>query len=111
MLYLRVAVVMLAVALLGAAAYQDKDKDKDKPKDKDKAPPKLKGQLPQYYKQVGLSTDQVQRVYKIQNDYKEKMDELKRKMEQLKSDQKEAMENVLTPEQRKKLKALRSGEK
>jgi Spy/CpxP family protein refolding chaperone len=109
MLYLRLAVVMVAVALLGAAAFQEKDKDKGK-KD-DKTPAKLKGTLPMHYKQVGLSADQVQKIYKIQADYKDKLEDLKKKMDQLKSDQKDAMEKVLTPDQLKKLKALRAGEK
>jgi hypothetical protein len=102
---IHIGVTLLALAVLGAA-YQDKDKDK-----KGEEPTKLKGQLPPYFKKVGLSDEQVQKVYKIRNDYKVKMDDLKKKMDQLKADEKDAMEKVLTSTQLKRLKELRSGEK
>jgi Spy/CpxP family protein refolding chaperone len=112
MQYLRALAVVLVTALLvcGAAAYQDKDKDKDK-KDKDKDEKKLKGTLPAHYKALGLTDKQKQAVYKLRAEYKDKFDELEKTKAKLKADEKEALEKLLTPEQLKELKKLRSGEK
>lgn len=98
-------VAVLTLALLGAA-YQEKDKDK-----KAEEPGKLKGTLPANFKKIGLSDEQVQKVYKIRHDYKAKMDDLKKQMDRLKTDEKEAMDKVLTPGQLKRLRELRTGEK
>jgi Spy/CpxP family protein refolding chaperone len=107
MIYLRVGVVVLALALLGAVYAQDKDKStKD-----DKPAVKVRGQLPPYYKKLGLRDDQIQKIYKIRADYKSKIDDLKKKMDQLKADEKESLEKVLTPEQQKRLRELRLGGK
>jgi Spy/CpxP family protein refolding chaperone len=111
MQYLRALAVVLVAALLvcGAAAYQDKDKDaKDKDKKEEK---KIKGTLPQYYKQLGLTDKQKQSVYKLRAEYKEKFDELEKAKAKLKGEEKEALEKLLTPEQLKELKKIRSGEK
>jgi len=78
---------------------------------KDDPPPKAKGTLPAYWKQLGLSNDQKQQVYKIQAKYNAEIDQLKAKIEKLKDTEKEEMYKVLTEEQKKKLKELRSGEK
>jgi hypothetical protein len=111
--------LVLALAATTAVGFQDKDKDakdkdkkeeKDKKTDKDKDK-KLKGQLPPYYKQLGLSDSQRQRVLKVRAEYKEKIDDLKKKIETLKEEQDEATEKVLTPEQVKELKRLRLKEK
>jgi uncharacterized protein YeeX (DUF496 family) len=109
MLRVRIGVVVFALALMGAAFYQEKDKGK---KTSDSDPPtKLKGILPQHFKKLGLRDDQVQKIYKLQADYKAKIDDLTRKIEKLKSERREAQEKVLTPEQLKRLKELRLGEK
>jgi hypothetical protein len=110
MLYLRVGVVAVALALLGVVYAQDKDKDKTA-KD-DKAPAvKLRGQLPTYFKKLGLRDDQVQKVYRVRATYKTKIDELKAKIDKLRAEEKEDLEKILTPEQVKRLKELRSGAK
>jgi Spy/CpxP family protein refolding chaperone len=104
-------VLLLSVALVLGAGAQDKEKDKkdkDKPKEPDK---KLKGTLPQYFKALGLTDAQKQRVYKIRAETKEKLDELEKTKAKLKAEEKEALEKVLTPDQLKELKKLRSGEK
>ncbi len=103
---LHFGVAVLSVALLGAV-YQEKNKESRS----EDPPAKLKGQLPPYFKKVGLSEEQIQKIYKIRADYKIKMDELKKKLEQTKAEEKELMEKVLTPTQLKKLRELRSGEK
>ena len=103
MLRVRLGVTVFALALMGAAYFQEKGDDK--------TPVKVRGQLPTYYKKLGLRDDQVQQIYKLRADYKGKLDVLKQKMDQLKAAEKEAVEKVLTPEQLKRLKELRSGEK
>src|SRR4051794_32043421 len=91
--YLRVSVVMLALAaLLGMVYAQDKDKEKDKSTKHDKPPVKVRGQLPPYYKKLGLRDDQVQKVYRVRADYKGKVDALKKKIDQLKADEREDLE-------------------
>jgi hypothetical protein len=113
MLYLRVGVVAVALTLLGVVYAQDKDKaTKDKTTKDDKAPVvKVRGQLPAYYKKLGLRDDQIQKIYRLRATYKAKVDDLKKKLELLKAEEREDLEKVLTPEQLKRLKALRSGEK
>jgi len=118
--HLRALALLLVCALFaGAAAIQDKDKDKDvkdkaakDDKDKkDKDDKKVKGQLPAYYKQLGLSDLQKTKVLKVRAEFKEKIDELTEKIEALKREREEATEKVLTPEQVKELKRLRLKEK
>jgi hypothetical protein len=99
MLRLRVGVAVLAVALFGSGWLLGGD---DKPK--------YRGILPPYYKKLGLGSDQVQQIYKIQTGFREKADELKRQLAKLKADEKAAVEKVLTPGQLKRLRELRSGE-
>jgi hypothetical protein len=77
----------------------------------DKQPPKVKGQLPPFFKKIGLRDDQIQKIYVLRAGYKTKIDALKMQMEKLKADEKQEIEKVLTPEQLKRLKELRSGEK
>jgi hypothetical protein len=106
MLRLRVGVAVLAVALLGAGWLQGQGEDK-----KGETPVKVRGTLPPYYKKLGLRDDQVQAIYKIQNNYRGKADELRRQLKELKDKEKAATEKVLTAEQLKRLRELRSGEK
>ena len=68
---------------------------------------KLKGYLPTYYKSLGLTDAQKQRIYRIQAEYKEILDEIERTKAKLKAEQKEAYEKVLNAEQVKELKKLR----
>jgi Spy/CpxP family protein refolding chaperone len=107
---IRIGGLVLVLVLMGTAFAQDKDKDKPKKPDEG-TPTRLKGQLPPYFKKLGLRDDQVQKIYKLRADYKVKADDLKKKMDLLKGEEKESLEKVLTPEQLKRLKELRSGEK
>jgi hypothetical protein len=107
MFRLRIVAVALLVALVGAGWLQGQGNGKKG----DEKPKKLRGTLPQFYKKLGLRDDQVQQIYKIQMTHKAKIDELKRQIDDLKAKQKEATEKVLTPEQLKRLRELRSGTK
>jgi hypothetical protein len=81
--------------------------DEKKPDD----PVKVKGTLPAHWRQLGLSADQVQEVYKIQAKYNAKIDKLKAEIEALKSEEDTERYKVLTDEQKKRLKELKIGEK
>ena len=107
MMHLRVAV--LALTLIGVAYGQDKKPDDKKPDDKPAV--KLKGTLPTYYKRLGLRDDQVQKILKIRADAKAKTDELTAKIKKLKDDANEQVEKILTPEQMKRLREIKLGDK
>jgi hypothetical protein len=67
----------------------------------------LKGILPANYGKLGLSDEQKQKIYKLQADYKGKVETLEKQLATLKSEQKKDIEAVLTPAQKTKLKELR----
>jgi Spy/CpxP family protein refolding chaperone len=105
---------LLAFMLVGASISQEpKPADPKAPKEtkgvpKDaKADPKTetkaKGQLPQNWKQLGLTDDQTQKVYKVQTKYNEDIDKLKAQIEELKAKMAKERNEVLTPEQKKRL--------
>ena len=105
-----VSVILASVIGFGLVGAQVKDKEKEKEPDK---PPvvKLRGQLPTYYKSLGLRDDQRQAILKIRADSKTKQDALRSKIETLKADEKADLEKVLSADQVKRLKELRSGDK
>ncbi|MFO0928891.1 MAG: hypothetical protein U0736_18035 [Gemmataceae bacterium] len=118
MLWLRAAVLVLCLSLLGAAYLQKPDekvKPDDKPKVEEKAPAvvpgKVKGSLPANFKRLGLRDDQVQQIYRVRADYKEKADKLRQQIERLKAEEKAALEKILTAEQQKRLREIRMGDK
>jgi hypothetical protein len=104
---LRLGVMALVVALFaGGWLMGDDPKGKD-----DKDPPaKIKGTLPKYWKKLGLSEEQVQKVYKIQADYQAKIAELDRKKEALIKEEKAEREKILTEAQKALLKEIILGE-
>ena len=96
---------MIGLGLVGAQV-------KDKEKEPDKAPPvKLKGQLPTFYKSLGLRDDQRQAILKIRAESKAKQDELRAAIEKLRADERGLLEKVLTADQIKRLRELRTGDK
>jgi Spy/CpxP family protein refolding chaperone len=97
---LALAVVGLLVA--GFVAAQDAKKD-DPKKDDTKIVVVPRHQLPANYKQLGLSDDQRKQIAKVQNDFGGKIEELQAQINKLKKEEKEAMEKVLTDDQRKRL--------
>lgn len=116
---LRLIPVLLVAALFGASggfSQEKKEPAKDvkesKEKDsKEKEAVKFKGSLPSRWGQIGLSEDQKQNVYKIQGQYRDEIDKLQAKIEDLKAQQKKEMERILTEEQKKRLRELLLGEK
>jgi Spy/CpxP family protein refolding chaperone len=90
----------LTLALLGLARSQEK------PDDKKPAP-----QLPAFYKKLNLTEEQKEKIFKIRADAKKKVDALALEIKKIWTKEKADNEAVLTPEQRKLLHALRTGEK
>jgi hypothetical protein len=91
-----VVTVLLALALVGAAWLQVE---------------KPRGALPANFKKLGLRDDQRDAILKISGEYKAKFDDLKKKLAKLADEREAAYEAVLTPEQLKRLKEIRSKER
>jgi hypothetical protein len=90
--------VIVALALIvGSGATQDVKKDKDEKKEV-----KLKGMLPQGFKDLGLSKEQVLKIYMVQTEYNTKIAELNTKINELKSQRAKEEVKILTEEQREK---------
>ncbi len=94
--------VLLALLLVGGGYLLGDDK---KPDD-----PKVKGTLPPHYKALGLTDEQLQKVYKVQSSYKAQIDELEKKIKDLKAEEKVEREKILTDAQKTRLKELLLGE-
>jgi CRISPR/Cas system-associated endoribonuclease Cas2 len=103
MFRLRIAVTLMALSLLGAAFMQGKSDEK--------TPVKPKGVLPANFKKLGLTDVQRDKIYILQAEYKAKADDLRKQLEKLRAEERDSIEKVLTPEQLKRLKEIRSGEK
>jgi hypothetical protein len=92
--------------LVGTSLSADDKKTDDKKPDNPKEPA-AKGTLPANWKKLGLTDDQVKKVYRIQTDYRGKIDELQEKINALKKQERTDMEKVLTDAQKARLKELR----
>lgn len=107
MLRLRLAVMGFLVVLLAAGGLQGQDK---KAPEKDPPVPKGKGTLPTYFKKLGLTDAQTQKVYKIHTSYKTKIDALQQQINELRKEEKTELDKVLSDEQKTRLRELRLGE-
>ncbi len=67
-----------------------------------KAESKLKGRLPAYYKDL-VDEKQKEAIYKVQADFKAKIDALEEQLKQLADDRDAAIEKILTADQKTKL--------
>lgn len=77
-------------------------------KKSDKNPPaKLKGQLPVGWHKLGLSQEQMQKVNKVQADYRGRLDKLEEQVDALKKQRQGEMEKVFTAAQRARLRELK----
>jgi hypothetical protein len=94
---------LLAACVFTAAGFAQEPK-KDDPKKED--PKAVKGQLPTYWKMLGLSEDQVQKVYKVQAKYNEEIDTLEAKIKELKDKMSKERLEVLSAEQKKRLEEI-----
>jgi Spy/CpxP family protein refolding chaperone len=76
----------------------------------DKVEPKIRGVLYPKWKDLGLSKDQVQAIYKIQSESRSKIDKLETEIRKLKAQEKADAEKLLTPAQKARLKELILGD-
>ena len=90
-----ICLVALVVVLVGALQGQDKAQ-----------PSKIKGTLPANWGKIGLSDEQKQQIYKVQADYRDKIEPLEKQIRDLKGKEKQAMEAVLNDDQKKLLKDI-----
>src|SRR5579871_6639630 len=99
---LRVVLLGAAMLLLSTpwlAGQEKKDSDKDPPKSGESAV-KARGQLPQYWRQLGLSDDQRKKVYEVQTTYKSRLEALEKQVKELRDQERKELEKVLTAEQK-----------
>ena len=96
--------VVALVGFVGFASAQA-PKPADKPADK-KDDKKEKGQLPTYWKQLGLTDKQVQEVYKAQAKFNEEIDTHEAKIKELKEKMAKERMTILTKEQKDRLEAI-----
>jgi len=71
---------------------------------------KAKGQLPANFKKLGLRDDQVSKIYSIQSNYRSKVSELTKQINDLKAKEKAEVDAILTAEQKTRLKEILTGE-
>ena len=71
---------------------------------------KIKGFLPNGWKDLGLSADQKEKIYKIQMEYKAKIEELKDAERKLKATEKGELVKILTESQKEHLQKLAVGD-
>jgi Spy/CpxP family protein refolding chaperone len=103
MLRVRGLLGMLALLLMVSwlvAADNKTDTDKKEPD------PKAKGTLRANWKKLGLTDDQVQKIYKVQSDYRTKIDILEQQIKDLRQQELADQVKVLTEAQKARLKEL-----
>jgi hypothetical protein len=107
MLRLRLGVIGLGLflAMGGLVLAQDK-----KPADDKDLPTRGRGTLPANFKKLGLSEEQTQKVIRIHATYRAKVDDLDRQIKELRKEEKSKLDEVLTEEQKARLRELRTGE-
>lgn len=108
------ALITALVVLSGGLVGQDAKKDDKKPdtakiEKKDEPAAKAKGVLPQNWKKLGLTDDQVQRIYKVQNKYDDEIDKLQARIDDLKASKTKDSKAILTAEQKKRLEEILIG--
>lgn len=93
---LGIGMLALAVAFVLSGGLRGDDK-KDLP---------AKGQLPAQWKKLGLTDEQIKKVYSIQTEYRGKVAELEEKVKDLKKQERTDLEKVLTDAQKARLKEI-----
>ena|SRR2546421_12554900 len=106
---MKLARVLAGCALLATFGLLSSDSVLSQDK-KEKAPAKLKGALPDGWKDLGLTASQREEIYKINADYREKIEKLNEEISKLKAEQAKKRLTVLTEDQRKKLRDTVGGE-
>ncbi len=104
MVRLRLGVFVLIAVMFAGNWLLGDDKKAD-----DKDPPKSRT-LPQHFKKLGLTDKQKDTVFTIMGKYHAKLDALDKEIKELKAAQKKDVEDVLTADQKARLRELRLGE-
>ncbi len=102
--------IAISICASNTLVAQKKEADTAKPSAKAKktAAKKSKGRLPNHYGKLNLSTEQRDKVYKIQAGYKSQIDALKKQLAELTKKRNSECEGVLTATQKSTLdKALK----
>lgn len=97
---------LFACMFVGCAAFATAQDVKPKQPADAEPPVRLRGVLPQYWKQLGLSDDQVQQIYKIQATYNEEIEKLEEQIKALKEKMAKERSAVLTKEQKERLEKI-----
>ncbi len=95
---------LLVVTILAGTSLSADD---TKPSEKKDTP--AKGTLPPNWKKLGLTDAQVQKVYKIESDYRAKIADLEQQIKDLRAKERKELETVLTDAQKARLKELKEG--
>jgi TolA-binding protein len=105
---------VLALFLCGSTALYAQDKSGSKSSGSKSGTGKtetkearVRGVLPQYYGKISLSDEQKQKIYKIQNEYSDRIDELEKKIEDLKAERNSKYMKELTKAQKERLEELK----
>lgn len=108
---LRWWIALTAAVLLApsAATAQDPKPPQEPPKPgatKPEPAPAGRGQLPPYWKQLGLSEQQKAQVFAAQSKYRTRIADLERQIKELRAEEQKELAKILTDEQRTKLREL-----
>jgi Spy/CpxP family protein refolding chaperone len=94
-----------SVLLLGTTPAQETKKGTAAPQAKEDDV-KLRGQLPPNWGKIGLSEEQKQKIYQIQNKYNAEIARLEAQVKELRAKRDQEMRSVLTEEQKKRLEEI-----
>ena len=94
------AIIAMAFVLVIMASSVLQGQDKDK-----KEPPKGVT-LPNYYNKLGLSEEQKKKILQIRGEMRDKVDELKKKIDEVETKSRQEWEAVLTADQKARLKEI-----
>jgi len=92
-----VVIVQVALLMAGISFADEPQKSPNKPKTK------VVRRLPNNYGKIGLSNSQKDKIYGIQSDYRSKIGEILRELEDLRTQQSLDIQSVLTEDQKKEL--------
>ncbi len=72
-------------------------------------PIKFRGQLPAGWKKLGLDDTQKSKIYSIREDYRGRIAQLEKKIKELRLEERQELEKVLTDAQKARLKEIKEG--